>query len=624
MAIKSSQVNATDLDFDTIADNIKTYLKGQEKFKDYNFEGANLGVLIDMLAYAGHIGGLNTNIAASEMFLDSAQIRKNVVSRAKDLGFTPASEKASLAVVDMKMTNVRNVDQSIPTENDMICARGVKFQTVYDGVSYNFVCNDSVVPVRENETFTWKNINVQQGQYITDQFIFDNQIKNSKFVLSNARVDKSTLEVSVNSGGTISKFTLSTDVSTIQSSSKVFYTQENEEGFIEIYFGDGVLGQGLVDGDTISATYISVDIAHVENAKLFSLIDPINGFSNATITTTTASRGGAEKEDIESIKFKATKFYTSQNRLVTLNDYKAKVQEYYPNADAVAVWGGEDNNPPEYGKVFIALKPQNADYLSETEKSVVLNNLNKLNMLTVRPQIIDADIVKILISSTFKYNPALTTLTAGELETLVKNTIVKFDTDNLNGFDAIFRHSNLTKTIDEADSAILSNTTNIRLRKKLDGTVSTNPKGYTLSMGNALFNPHSGHNADAGGIVTTTGFKVGGDSVNTYYFDDDGKGNLRRYYLSGATRIYKDSAAGTVNYATGLISINAFILTSTVNADTSIDFTVIPSGNDVVAERGNLIDISSDDIKVSAEVDTIASGESSAGVGYTSTSTSSY
>ena len=183
MAIKSSQVNATDLDFDTIADNIKTYLKGQEKFKDYNFEGANLGVLIDMLAYAGHIGGLNTNIAASEMFLDSAQIRKNVVSRAKDLGFTPASEKASLAVVDMKMTNVRNVDQSIPTENDMICARGVKFQTVYDGVSYNFVCNDSIVPVRENETFTWKNINVQQGQYITDQFIFDNQIKNSKFVL---------------------------------------------------------------------------------------------------------------------------------------------------------------------------------------------------------------------------------------------------------------------------------------------------------------------------------------------------------------------------------------------------------------------------------------------------------
>ena len=623
MAIKSSQVNATDLDFDTIADNIKTYLKGQEKFKDYNFEGANLGVLIDMLAYAGHIGGLNTNIAASEMFLDSAQIRKNVVSRAKDLGFTPASEKASLAVVDMKMTNVRNVDQSIPTENDMICARGVKFQTVYDGVSYNFVCNDSIVPVRENETFTWKNINVQQGQYITDQFIFDNQIKNSKFVLSNARVDKSTLEVSVNSGGTISKFTLSTDVSTIQSSSKVFYTQENEEGFIEIYFGDGVLGQGLVDGDTISATYISVDIAHVENAKLFSLIDPINGFSNATITTTTASRGGAEKEDIESIKFKATKFYTSQNRLVTLNDYKAKVSEYYPNADAVAVWGGEDNDPPQYGKVFISLKPQNSDYLSVAEKTDVQNKLNQLNMLTVRPEIVDAEIVKILVTTVFKYNQNETTLSKGEMEALVRNAIINFDNTNLNNFDSIFRHSNLVKSIDDSNDAILSNITNIRLKKKKDINLNKS-EGLVIEFGNAFFHPHDGHNKDGGGILTTTGFKVDGDTVNTYFFDDDGNGNIRRYSLSGTTRVIADQSAGTIDYASGKISINAIKFTSTVNNDTSIDYTVIPSSDDVIAIRGSLIDISIDDIKATGEIDTIVSGESSAGVGYTSTSSSSY
>ena len=623
MAIKSSQVNATDLDFDTIADNIKTYLKGQEKFKDYNFEGANLGVLIDMLAYAGHIGGLNTNIAASEMFLDSAQIRKNVVSRAKDLGFTPASEKASLAVVDMKMTNVRNVDQSIPTENDMICARGVKFQTVYDGVSYNFVCNDSIVPVRENETFTWKNINVQQGQYITDQFIFDNQIKNSKFVLSNARVDKSTLEVSVNSGGTISKFTLSTDVSTIQSSSKVFYTQENEEGFIEIYFGDGVLGQGLVDGDTISATYISVDIAHVENAKLFSLIDPINGFSNATITTTTASRGGAEKEDIESIKFKATKFYTSQNRLVTLNDYKAKVSEYYPNADAVAVWGGEDNDPPQYGKVFISLKPQNSDYLSVAEKTDVQNKLNQLNMLTVRPEIVDAEIVKILVTTVFKYNQNETTLSKGEMEALVRNAIINFDNTNLNNFDSIFRHSNLVKSIDDSNDAILSNITNIRLKKKKDINLNKS-EGLVIEFGNAFFHPHDGHNKDGGGILSTTGFKVDGDTVNTYFFDDDGNGNIRRYSLSGTTRVIADQSAGTIDYASGKISINAIKFTSTVNSDTSIDYTVLPASDDVVAIRGSLIDISVEDIKVSGEVDTISSGESSAGVGYTSTSSSSY
>ncbi len=624
MAVNSSQINVTDLDFDNISDNLKNYLKGQEIFKDYNFEGATLSILIDLLAYASHIGAVNTNIAASELFLDSAQIRKNVVSRAKDLGFTPASESASAAIMTMVLSNVRNADGSIPSTTSMIMPRGTVFRTNYEGSNYEFVTSTSYTPTVDSNKFTYNNVELVQGTYSQDIFINDNQIKNAKYVLSNQRVDKNRLTVTVNSGGTSSTFALSTDISTITTTSKVYYTQENEDGYLEIYFGDGTLGAKLLDGDIITVDYVVVDDTHADGANRFTQVDAVNGFSDSSIVVSTAATGGAEKESMESIKFKATKFYTSQNRLVTLNDYKAKVQEYYPNADAVAVWGGEDNNPPEYGKVFIALKPQNADYLSETEKNVVLNNLNKLNMLTVRPQIIDADIVKILISSTFKYNPALTTLTAGELETLVKNTIVKFDTDNLNGFDAIFRHSNLTKTIDEADSAILSNTTNIRLKKKLKPTISSNAKGYSISFGNALFNPHAGHNAASGGIIITTGFYVQGDSVNINYFDDDGNGVLRRYYLSGSTRIYQDSAAGTVNYSTGLITINAFILTSTVNADTSIDFTVIPSGNDVVAERGNLIDISMDDVKVTGEVDTIASGESSAGVGYTSTSTSSY
>jgi hypothetical protein len=624
MAVKSSQINVTDLDFDNIADNLKNYLKGQDTFKDYNFEGATLSILIDLLAYASHIGAVNTNIAASELFLDSAQIRKNVVSRAKDLGFTPSSEKASTAKANIVLRNVRSADGTVPSTSSMIMSRGTQFRTTYEGVKYEFVSASTYTPTVDGTTFTYNNVDLVQGTFAQDQFVFDSQIKNAKFVVSNQRVDKQRMTVTINSGGVSSTYALSTDVSNIDTTSKVYYTQENEEGFIEIYFGDGTLGVALLDGDIITVDYVIVDDVHADGANRFTQVGAINGFTDSTISVTEKASGGAEKESIESIKFKATKFYTSQNRLVTLNDYKAKVQEYYPNADAVAVWGGEDNVPPAYGKVFVALKPNNADYLSETEKTQVKNSLNKLNMLTVRPEIVDADIIKILISTTFKYNPALTTLTAGELSTLVKNTINQFDTDNLNGFDAIFRHSNLTKTIDEADSAILSNTTNIRLRKKLNGIVSTNPKGYTLSMGNALFNPHSGHNADAGGIVTTTGFKVGGDSVNTYYFDDDGKGNLRRYYLSGSTRIYKDSAAGIVNYSTGLITINAFILTSTVNADTSIDFTVIPSGNDVVAERGNLVDISMDDVKVTGEVDTIASGESSAGVGYTSTSTSSY
>ena len=623
MSVKSSQITATDLDFDAISDNIKTYLKGQEKFKDYNFEGANLNVLIDMLSYASHISGVNTNIAASELFLDSAQIRKNVVSRAKDLGFVPASEKASSAQLEVKMTNIRKPDGTIPTANDMTMPRGHNFQTVYDGVTYNFVNTTSVVPTRDGLNFSYPTVDIVQGQYITDTFVFDSQIKNSKFVLSNARVDSSKLEVSVNSNGIVSKYSLSTEVSTITSSSRVFYAQENEEGFLEIYFGDDVLGKGLVDGDLISATYITVDDVHADGAKLFSMIDAINGFSTPTITTLANSSGGSEKEDIDSIKFKATKFYTSQNRLVTLNDYKAKVSEYYPNADAVAVWGGEDNNPPEYGKVFISLKPQNSDYLSVAEKSEVQTKLNQLNMLTVRPVIVDAEIVKILLTTVFKYNSNDTTLSKGELETIVRNAIVNFDNTNLNNFDSIFRHSNLVKDIDNANTAILSNITNVRLEKRKLIEIAKS-EGLVIEFGNGFFHPHDGHNKASGGILTTTGFKVDGDTVNTYFFDDDGSGVIRRYSMQSGVRVFADQSAGTIDYTSGKISIDAIKFTSTVNSDTSIDYTVIPSSNDVVAIRGSLIDISIDDIKVTGEVDTISSGESSAGVGYNSTSTSSY
>ena len=244
-------------------------------------------------------------------------------------------------------------------------------------------------------------------------------------------------------------------------------------------------------------------------------------------------------------------------------------------------------------------------------------------MLTVRPVIVDAELVKILITSVFKYNPNDTTLSQGEMEALVKNAIVNFDNTNLNNFDSIFRHSNLVKAIDESNESILSNITNVRLRKKKMITLNKS-EGIVIEFGNGFFHPHDGHNKDDGGILTTTGFKVDGDTVNTYFFDDDGNGNIRRYSLSGTTRVIADQSAGTIDYASGKISINAIKFTSTVNSDTSIDYTVIPSSNDVVAIRGSLIDISIDDIRTSGEIDTITSGESSAGVGYTSTSSSSY
>ena len=413
MAVKSSALNVTDLDFDDISQNLKSYLKGQDILKDYDFEGSTLSMLIDLLAYSSHIGAVNTNIAASELFLDSAQMRKNVVSRAKDLGFVPASESASTAIVDLTMNNVRNADGTYPSANDMTIEAGTRFSTQYDGKAYNFVVSAGVTPQPNGKSFSYTGINLKQGTNASDVFVYDRQLANPKFVLSQSRIDRTAMTVSVNSGGTSTAYALASDISNILSTSKVYFTQENEDGFTEVYFGDGSIGAELNDGDIITIQYTIVDVVHANGANTFSLTDAINGFSDSTVVTTNIAQGGSEKESVESIKFKATKFYSSQNRLVTLNDYKAKVSEYYPNADAVAVWGGEDNDPPVYGKVYVAIKPLNSDYLSDVEKTQVRTNLNKLNMITVRPEIVDAEIIKILLNTTFQFNEKATDLTMG-------------------------------------------------------------------------------------------------------------------------------------------------------------------------------------------------------------------
>jgi hypothetical protein len=617
MAVNSSALNVTETDFENIADNLKEFLKGQSTLKDYDFEGSTLSILIDLLAYNSHISAFNTNLAASELFLDTAQLRKNVISRAKELGYVPTSYTGASSQFEMNLLNVRNASGSYPSLSEMTLTRGSRFSTVFDGSTYNFVVTSSVTPSQNGSTYLYSNINLKQGTYVTDTFVYDGQISNPKFKLSNERVDSNSLSVSVNSDSVTTGWTQAGDLSSITTTSKVFFSQENDEGFTELYFGDNTIGAKPLDGDIITITYIVVDSIHANGAKVFSLIDAINGFSNAIVSNVTTAYGGAENESIESIKFKASKFYSSQNRLVTLNDYKAKVTEFYPNADAIAIWGGEDNDPPEYGKIFLSIKPINSDYLSQNEKNLIKVRLRDLNMLTVRPVIVDAEVIDIVINATFKYNPRTTTVSKGELESLVTTTIRTYDTTNLNGFDAIFRHSNLTRTIDATDDSILSNVTTIKLRKTLKPTINTS-LGYTLNFGNSFYHPHDGHASMTGGILVSTGFKISGDSVTTYFFDDDGNGNLRRYYFSGSTRVYADPTAGSIDYTAGKVTINGIIITDTSNTDKSVYFTIVPNSYDVTATRGQLIDIKQGLITVKGEADTIASGESSAGVGYSS------
>ena len=617
--VKSSQVNITDLDFDDIASNLKEYLKGQSTLKDYNFEGSNISLLIDLLAYSSHVSAFNANMVASELFLDTAQIRKNVVSRAKEIGYTPTSATASMATIDLQVNNPL-IGGEVPTS--LTLNRGHKFKTSYDGSVFPYVLLESKTISPLDGIFKFENLKLYQGTMNSDIFAYNGQIQNQRFSLSEELVDTDSITVTVQStGGGSSSWAKSEDISGVDKDSKVWYVQENDQGLFEVYFGDGVISAEPLDGDTITISYLVTNATHTEGANIFTMSDSIGGNSDVTIITKTASSGGKDKEDIESIRFAASKFYTSQNRLVTVDDYKSKLQTLYPGADSISVWGGEDNNPPQYGKIFIAIKPsQNVNKLTSSEKTLLRDKMRRLNMLTVRPEIVDADVIEILVTCNFKFNPRATTKTVSELETLVRAAIITHDSTYLSGFDSIFRHSVLATDIDNAESSILSNITTVKLRKTISPTLGQS-KGYEIEFGdgNKFYNPHLGHNKHGGGITTTTGFKVSG-FTDTFFFDDDGEGNLRRYSLSGSERVYADSQAGTVDYTNGKITVNGINILETSNTDDTIHFTVIPNSYDSVAYRSNLLDINTSLISVTGATDSIASGDTSAGVGYTSSS----
>ena len=488
-------------------------------------------------------------------------------------------------------------------------------------VSYTFIIldNQTVTPVAG--TFRFDDLEIYQGKLTTDVYRYSSQVTNQRFPLLNPNIDTSTITINITSNNTVTAWTKAGDLTNITTTSTVFYVQENDEGLFEVYFGDGVIGQEPIDGDQISISYLVTDVNHANGATNFSMSTSIQGNSDVTMTSIVSSSGGKDIETPDQIKFSASKFYTSQNRLVTVQDYKAKLQDLYPGADSIAVWGGEDADPIAYGKVFVAIKPsQYSNNLTTAEKTSLKNELSKLSILTVRPEIIDAEILQILITSNFKYDPTKTSQTKSALETLVKASILAYDNDELAGFDTLFRHSQLSTKIDSVETSILSNITTIKLRKAVTATVDGTADAISLTFGNALYNPHSGHNASAGGIVSTTGFFVSGDASTEYFFDDDGEGNIRRYSVSGSTRIYKDNTAGTINYSTGKVTINSLTLTSTSGTANTIEFTVIPSSNDVISARNQLLDITANEIVVSGTADTVASGETSAGVGYTTSS----
>jgi hypothetical protein len=613
----SNKLEVSELDFDDIKSNLKTFLQNQSEFQDYNFEGSGFAVLLDLLAYNTHYLGFNANMLANEMYLDSADIRKNIVSLAKMLGYTPTSPKAPTAVINILINNGSGTSVTMP--------KGTVFTTSVDGTSYQFVTNAVNTISPSSGVYRFSNISVFEGTLVTFKYTVDSSDPDQRFIIPSVNADTSTLRVQVQNSAvdtTSSTYTIATGITELGTTSKVYFLQEGEDGKFEVYFGDGTIGQSLSDGNIVILEYIVTNKAEANGASTFTLSGNIDGFTNVSITTVSSAQGGADAQSKESIRFNAPLQYAAQDRAVTTTDYETLVQEIYPNAQSVSAWGGEDDETPVYGVVKIAIKAASGSTLTDATKNSIITQLKKFNVASVRPEIIDPETTTILLTSNVKYDERATTKTADTLRSEIINAIITYNTNTLQQFDSMFRYSKIVQLIDDTDTSILSNITTLKIRKTFTPTISTSTR-YDIYFRNAVYNPHTGHKSASGGVLESSGFKVPNDN-NVYFLDDDGSGNVRRYYLVSGVRTYVNNTQGTINYTTGQITINSLTVASVENirgaSSTVIELTVQPNSNDIIPVRDQILSIDTANSSITVVADTFVGGSADAGVGYTTAS----
>ena len=622
MAVNEKRLRITEFDFDDVKDNLKTFLKGQTEFKDYDFEGSGMSILLDTLAYNTHYLGFNANMLANEMFLDSSSLRSSVVSHAKTLGYEVTSARAPIATVNVVLTT-DSATKTMPA--------GTAFSTTVDGTNYQFVTTSDVTASNNGGTVSFDSTQIYEGTYVTTKFVVDTSDVDQRFILGDNRADTSTLTVKIQTSSTdttTTTYTKATDITQLSSTSTVYYLQEVDTGRFEVYFGDGVISRSLSDGNIVILEYVVTNKTAANGASSFSAPSTIDGVSTINLVTVSNAGGGAEPESLDSIKLQAPLDFASQGRAVTTDDYATYTKKLFPNTQAVSVFGGEDgsfdpslgvSSVPEYGKVFISIKSTTGLNLSDAQKSQLVSDFAKFKVASVTPVIVDPETTFIILNTTFNYDSSSTTKEKTQLETLVNTTISNYNRDELKDFNRPFRYSRLTGLIDNTDTAILSNITTVTLARLVTPTTTTTT-AYTLNFNNPFFHPHDGHNADAGGIIASTGFFIASASTE-YFFDDDGKGNLRIYSIVSGVRTYFSTAAGTVDYANGVIKINSVLISSVSNVDgsasTQFRITVLPDSNDVIPVRNQLLEIDTINTSVLGNVDATAT----TGKGYTVTTT---
>lgn len=613
----SSNLKVTELDFFQIRENLKTFLKSQAKFKDYDFEGSGMAVLLDVLAYNTHYNAINANMAMNEVFLDSAQLRNNVVSHAKMLGYVPRSSTSSFAYVDVTVNSPTGSPSTLTVD------RGTQFSSVVDGTQYTFTVLESQSISPTNGVYKFENLKLNEGTIRTFTYTVDNFDLSQYFEVPDARSDISSLIVKVRKNSSTTSydiFTLAKNFVDITSSTKAYFLQESMDGKYEVYFGDGIVGQKLEAGNVVELEWLSTNAELANGATFFTLASTIQGNSNVTVDTLYKAAGGGSREDIDSIKFNAPLSYVSQNRVVTPEDYKAAIINNYPNIETVAVWGGEENVPPDYGKAYISVKPKNAETLSTAEKQYIKDQILKTrNVVSITPELVDPEYTYIKLEVFFKYDPNLTNKTAGELRQVVSNVINNYNDTELKKFDGVFRHSKLSRLIDTCEPSILNSTVRVYMQKRFVPEIGSALK-YTLTFSSPLYTSGSTEK-----VISSTSFTYNGftqyvqdlPQSDPTMTDENGSHVLQIYRLVGDTKQVTVANAGYIDSANGIVVISNFNPSAIPGAYIAI--TAVPNSNDIAPKRNQLLQIDMSLTTITPEVDSIATGGVIAGIGYVTT-----
>ena len=610
----------TNLDFDQIRASIKSYLRADSKFSDFDFDGSNFSVLIDTLAYNTYINAFNSNMIVNESFLDSATLRENVVSLARNIGYVPRSRSAAKAEISFSV-------QTNSSSTTMTLDAGLVCVGQAEDTNYVFSIPEDVTTTINSGVATFDNVDILQGTYLSKQFIVDGSL-DQRFILDNSFIDTSTIRVNVktaNDTGLGRPFTPSDNILNINKNSEIYLLQEVQDEKYEILFGDGYFGKKLSNGDVITVSYIITDGRDGNGATSFAfsgrvsdnLGNPIVPSASITVTTDRKSQNGGDIEPIDSIKYFAPRIYSSQYRAVTARDYEAIIQSIYPNTESVSVVGGEELDPPQFGQVVISIKPKNGDFISDFDKEQIAIKLKNYAISGVNQQIVDLKVLFVEIDSAVYYNSSQVVDVAG-LQTKVSNTLNTFATANVSKFGGRFKYSKLVQVIDNTDNSITSNITRVRIRRNLKVLVNQSAQ-YELCYGNKFHKNPEGFN------IKSTGFSLTGKTGKFFFTDTPGEGDIG--VLSVVKEINDDGqyevavkSAGTVDYAKGEILINTIDISATDKENNIVEIQAFPDSNDIIGLKDLYLSFSVADSKINMVRDTITSGEQISGVGYKSTS----